>query len=74
MNSRTSRLLATGSTLAHELRFVSLYDPGRGVAVPCDECGKVDLDSLTESLRNAYFGARALVGREYRYPTVQLVH
>lgn len=74
MNACTSRPLATGTTRSHELRFVSLYDPGRGVAVPCDECGKVDLESLTESLRNAYFGARALVGREYSYPTVQLVH
>ena len=42
--------------------------------MPCDESGNVDLDSLTDRLRNAYFGARALVGREYLYPTVHVAH
>jgi hypothetical protein len=59
---------------SHELRFASFHDPGRGVVVPCDECGHVDLDALPESLRNAYFGARALVGRAYLYPQVLPVH
>ena len=58
----------------HELRFVSLYDPGRGVTVPCDATGRVDLDALSERLRTAYLGARAMVGREYAYPTVRPVH
>lgn len=56
---------------AHELRFVSLYRPGRGVSVPCDASGRVDLDALSDRLRTAYLGARAMVGREYAYPTVQ---
>ena len=55
----------------HELRFVSLYRPGRGVSVPCDAAGRVNLDALSERLKNAYLGARAMVGREYAYPTVQ---
>ena len=59
---------------AHELRFSSLHDPGRGIVVPCDESGRVDLDSLTERLRNAYFGARAMIGREYAFPTVEHPH
>ena len=58
----------------HELRFESLFHPGRGVVVPCDAAGRVDLDLLTERLRNAYLGARAMVGREYAYPTVQQAH
>lgn len=58
----------------HELRFVSLYHPGRAVAVPCDAEGHVHLDVLPERLRNAYLGARALVGREYAYPAVARRH
>jgi hypothetical protein len=56
---------------AFELRFASLLHPGRGVAVPCDAGGKVDLDALSERLRSAYFGARAMVGREYACPVVK---
>jgi hypothetical protein len=57
-----------------ELRFASLFHPGRGVAVPCDATGHVDLDALPERLRSAYFGARAMVGREYAHPVVKPVH
>ena len=59
---------------SHELRFVSLFQPGRGVSVPCDASGCVDLDGLTDKLRNAYLGARALVGREYATPQVLVRH
>ena len=60
--------------LTHELRFASLFDPGRGVVVPCSASGSVDLDRMTERLRTVYLGARAMVGREYAYPTVQRAH
>lgn len=66
-----SRTLAGG---AHELRFVSLFDPGRALVVPCDAEGHVNLDALSERLRTAYLGARAMVGREYAHPTVQTCH
>lgn len=56
---------------SHELRFDSLFHPGRGVSVPCDASGHVDMDHLTERLRNAYLGARAMVGREYACPRVK---
>jgi hypothetical protein len=59
---------------AHQLRFVSLFDPGRGVSVPCDAQGEVNMNDLTERLKNAYLGARALVGREYAFPTVERLH
>jgi len=62
------------ATCSHLLRFMSLYDRGRSVSVPCDETGNVDLNSLTEGLRNTYLGARAMVGREYSCPTVQIAH
>jgi hypothetical protein len=55
-----------------ELRFISLFHEGRGLAFPCDEQGRVDLDVLSERARLAYLVARKAVGREYRYPTVQL--
>lgn len=74
MESRSVAPAPGPTRCSHELRFVSLFDPGRGVAVPCSDTGEVDLDSLTERLRIAYLGARAMVGREYAYPTVQHRH
>lgn len=55
----------------HWLLFASLFHPGRGIAVPCDAHGEVHLDDLPERLKNAYLGARALMGREYAYPVVE---
>ncbi len=62
------------NTGPHELRFDPLVSPGRGVSVPCDKKGIVDLDGLSERMRVVYFGARAMIGREYSYPTVHPVH
>jgi hypothetical protein len=58
----------------HFLRFASLFNPGKAVLVPCDAGGRVDMDGLTEALRVAYLGARALVGRDYAYPVMDAVH
>ena len=74
MNSRFAALADAPTAVRHELLFASLYHPGRGIVVPCDAAGNVDLDSLSERLRNADHGARALVGRGYAYPTVQRAH
>lgn len=52
------------------LRFESLFDPGRGLAFPCDERGEVVLDALSERARRNYFYARVVVGREYATPAV----
>lgn len=57
-------------SLAYEVRFQSLFKPGRGVSFPCDEQGHVLLDALSETARLAYLHARALVGREYAAPVV----
>ena len=73
MDSPALSLHRTGTTGSHLLRFISLHDRGRGIAVPCDAAGNVDIGALTERLRNAYLGASAMVGREYSCPTVQLV-
>lgn len=55
----------------HELRFHPLLEAGRVYAFPCDAKGEVDLDALSERVRNDYFYARALVGRAYRMPVVE---
>ncbi len=69
-----SQPVAAAQDSDHELRFTSLCNPGRGLSVPCDSGGHVNLDLLTERLKNAYLGARAMIGREYAYPTVHRVH
>ena len=56
----------------YELRFHSLYKPGRGYAFPCDAAGRVDLDGLSDRERDNYLFARALVGGEFSLPAVQL--
>ena len=73
VDARTFALPVAGESCSHLLRFASLYEPGRALAVPCNEAGVVDMDSLTQRLRLTYLGARALVGREYAYPTVHCV-
>ena len=63
-----------GPAATHELCFASLHDPGRAVAIPCDAAGHVDLDRLPEKLKISYLGARAMIGRDYGYPTVAVRH
>lgn len=54
-----------------QLRFDSLFQPGRGFAFPCDARGQVDLDNMSERARNNYFFARAMVGRDLSCPAVE---
>jgi len=54
----------------YELRFESLFQQGRAMAFPCDERGRVELDSLTDRARSNYLYARAVVGREFATPAV----
>jgi len=53
-----------------EVRFMSLFRQGRGLAFPCDAQGHVDLDALSERARNNYLFARAMVGRDNAPPRV----
>ena len=57
----------------YELRFISLFNSGRGYAFPCDARGQVDVSNLSERLRNNYFYARVVIGREVSLPSVVLV-
>jgi hypothetical protein len=58
----------------YELRFHSLFDPGRSYCFPCDAQGNVDLDALSERSRINYLYSRAAVGHDLTTPTVQLCH
>ena len=58
------------SQAAFELRFESLFQPGRAMAFPCDACGCVELDKLSDRARHNYLYVRAVVGREYATPAV----
>ena len=60
------------TAVSFQLRFQSLFNPGRALTFPCDECGKVELDTLSERARQNYFYARAVVGREFATPAVVL--
>jgi len=55
---------------AFELRFQSLFVPGRALAFPCDARGQVDLNALSERARNNYLFARATVGRDHATPCI----
>ena len=61
---------ASLSTEHFELRFDSLFHDGRALAFPCDAGGRVDLDNLSERARTNYFFARAVIGRDYAFPSV----
>jgi hypothetical protein len=54
----------------YELRFKSLFSAGHSYAFPCDACGHVDLDALSDVARENYLYARTVIGREYALPAV----
>ena len=54
----------------YEIRFRSLFDPGRSLAFPCDSEGHVDFETFSARARINYLYARAMVGREYDLPRV----
>ena len=63
--------VATSSTPgAYELRFQSLFDPGRSLVFPCDKDGRVALDRLSPKAMHNYLYARVVLGREYATPAV----
>lgn len=70
MNTATMNARA-GREADYELRFCSLFDPGRGYSFPCDAAGQVDLDRLSHRGRSNYFYARTMIGRELSMPAVQ---
>lgn len=53
-----------------QLRFASLFVPGRALSFACDENGSVDLERLSNSAKHNYLFARGMVGRDYSPPCV----
>jgi hypothetical protein len=68
--SSTTSSAASGNSGAFQLCFRSLRS-GRDFAFHCDATGEVDLDRMSEQMRNDYFYARAMRGRELSYPAVE---
>lgn len=56
---------------SHELRYVSLFNEGSALSFACDGQGHVDMDALSEHLRENYLYARAMVGVEFSLPVVR---
>ena len=57
----------------YELRYRPLAEVGCGFAFPCDACGQVVMDELSERTRANYLYARAAVGYELECPQVRRV-
>jgi hypothetical protein len=72
MNSMFGSLSVATNPGHYELRFRSLFQEGRGLAFPCDSQGRVEMDALSDRARQNYLYARAVVGREFAAPAVQL--
>jgi hypothetical protein len=58
------------TTPMYELRFHSLFDPGRAFSFPCDEKGRVEQQRLSERARQNLDRVLAAVGREFACPSV----
>ena len=54
------------------LRFRPLQSNVGDCSVPCDAHGQVDLDGLSDDLRNRYFFARTLIGFGFAKPAIEL--
>ena len=53
-----------------EVRFESLFIPGRALTFPCDDHGHVNLDALPPRAKTNYFFARAMVGKDFSPPAL----
>jgi len=57
----------------YELRFINLFNRGRGYAFPCDAEGHVDIADLSLRCRSNYLHAQAVVGDELSIPAIALI-
>ena len=69
----TPRPAAATPSAQYELRYRPLSEIGCGFAFPCDVCGQVVMDELSERSRCNYLYARAAVGQELECPQVRRV-
>lgn len=59
---------------SHDLRYPSLFLSGRALQFPCDIDGHVEMDALSARALENYLYARAMVGREFAFPSVSPRH
>jgi hypothetical protein len=59
-------------TAEFSIHFPSLFREGQALAFPCDAQGRVSMDNLSERARENYLFARAMIGRDFGWPRVQL--
>jgi hypothetical protein len=64
------RLSNSSSRTQYEVRYQPLIEGVTPLSFPCDAEGHVQLDALSDSARESYLYARAVVGREYAAPAV----
>ena len=57
--------LQSRSRPAFRLRFEPVVEGEQAIDLPCDAAGVVDLDTLDDSSRNAYFYARIMHRRRF---------
>lgn len=65
-----SQATSANAVSTHYLRFPYLFDEGRARAFPCDAQGRVDVESMSPTLRQNFDLTQNLVGRDYGSPTV----
>lgn len=58
---------------SHELRYQSLFNPGRALSFPCDAEGRVQVDLPGDRALANYLYARVVVGREYAIARVSVI-
>lgn len=58
---------------SRELRYQSLFNPGRALSLPCDAEGRVQLDLPGDRALANYLYARVVVGREYAIARVSVI-
>ena len=59
--------------VGYELYFQSSLRAGSGWSFPCDADGHVDMNAMTERVRNNYLFARALVAIDFHVPQVRTI-
>ena len=59
--------------LRYNIRFESIRKERLALEFPCDAEGRVELDGLNDGARIDYLFARAVVGGEFRSPSIVTV-
>jgi hypothetical protein len=61
---------SVSSTCHFQICFRGVMLPGRSAAFPCDDCGNVDMDQLSEACRRDYLFARIMTRWDRPIPEV----